>query len=45
MSAAFVEGKGTGEHETLDFDVTGERREFNSLINDIRRRIDLAPPA
>src|SRR4051794_3556879 len=26
--------------ESLDFDVTGERREPNSLINDIRRAVD-----
>src|ERR1700694_4786520 len=29
------------EQATLDFDVTGERRERNELINDIRRRVDL----
>jgi len=28
------------EQDTLDFDVTGERREVNSLINDIRARVD-----
>ncbi len=28
------------EQEALDFDVTGERREVNSLINDIRARVD-----
>jgi len=29
------------EQEALDFDVTGERREANSLINDLRARVDL----
>jgi type III restriction enzyme len=29
------------EQATLDFDVTGERRERNELINDIRRRVEL----
>jgi type III restriction enzyme len=29
------------EQATLDFDVTGERRERNELINDIRYRVDL----
>ncbi len=28
------------EQSTLDFDVTGERREHNTLINDIRREIE-----
>jgi type III restriction enzyme len=28
------------EQQTLDFDVTGERREQNSLINDIRREVE-----
>ncbi len=28
------------EQQTLDFDITGERREVNSLINDIRARVD-----
>ncbi len=32
--------KGPGVQETLDFDVTGERREENSLINDIRRVVE-----
>ena len=26
---------------SLDFDVTGERREDNSLINDVRQRVEL----
>ena len=30
-----------GEQQGLDFDVTGERREINSLINDIRARVEL----
>ncbi|MCU4187224.1 DEAD/DEAH box helicase family protein [Acidiferrimicrobium sp. IK] len=30
----------SGEQTGLDFDVTGERREVNSLINDIRSRVD-----
>jgi type III restriction enzyme len=34
-------GKDAGEQGMLDFDVTGERRELNSLINDIRREVDL----
>jgi type III restriction enzyme len=29
------------EQQALDFDVTGERRERNSLINDIRREVEL----
>jgi len=33
--------KGHGVQETLDFDVTGERREQNSLINDIRHEVEL----
>jgi type III restriction enzyme len=33
-------GKGTGEQTALDFDTTGERREANSLINDIRREVE-----
>jgi type III restriction enzyme len=33
--------KGHAAQETLDFDVTGERREENSLINDVRREIEL----
>lgn len=32
--------KGKREQQTLDFDVTGERREQNSLINDIRREVE-----
>src|SRR4051812_3446443 len=34
-------GKAGGEQVALDFDITGERRELNSLINDIRRRVEL----
>ena len=36
-------GKARGDTEqvTLDFDLTGERREDNSLINDIRRQVEL----
>ncbi|MCC5953686.1 MAG: hypothetical protein JJU45_16460 [Acidimicrobiia bacterium] len=34
-------GKGSGEQEALDFDLTGERREVNSLINDIRHQVEL----
>jgi type III restriction enzyme len=30
-----------GEQQGFDFDVTGERRETNSLINDIRARVEL----
>jgi len=30
-----------GQQELLDFDTTGERREVNSLINDIRREVEL----
>ena len=29
------------DQQGLDFDVTGERREINSLINDIRARVEL----
>jgi len=29
------------EQQGFDFDVTGERRELNSLINDIRARVEL----
>ena len=29
-----------GGQQTFDFDPTGERREQNSLINDIRREVD-----
>ena len=30
----------TAQQQSLDFDVTGERREPNSLINDIRREVE-----
>ncbi|MEJ7845184.1 MAG: DEAD/DEAH box helicase family protein [Acidimicrobiales bacterium] len=30
-----------GEQQSFDADVTGERRELNSLINDIRRQVEL----
>lgn len=33
--------KRVAEQATLDFDVTGERRERNELINDVRARLDL----
>jgi type III restriction enzyme len=33
-------GKGAAEQATLDFDITGERREANTLINDIRREVE-----
>ena len=33
--------RGRAVQETLDFDATGERREQNSLINDIRRDVEL----
>lgn len=33
-------GRKTGEQDALDFDVTGERRELNSLINDIRFEVE-----
>ena len=34
------EGQGAQvEQQALDFDVTGERREQNTLINDIRRDV------
>lgn len=32
--------KGRGLQEEIDFDVTGERREVNSLINDVRREVE-----
>lgn len=34
-------GKAPVEQAALDFDLTGERREENSLINDIRREVEL----
>ena len=36
-------GKGadTAAQDVLDFDITGERREKNELINDIRRQVEL----
>ncbi len=39
--AASRKGKAEGEQEALDFDATGERIEENSLINDIRRQVEL----
>jgi hypothetical protein len=33
-------GKGEGVQEEIDFDLTGERREKNSLINDLRREVE-----
>src|SRR4051794_37009175 len=33
-------GKTNADALTLDFDVTGERREQNTLINDIRREVE-----
>ena len=33
--------KGKGDQGALDFDETGERREPNPLINDIRREVEL----
>lgn len=33
-------GKRDGEQVELDFDATGERRETNTLINDIRREVE-----
>ena len=32
---------GGGEQQGFDFDLTGERRETNTLINDIRRRVEV----
>ena len=32
---------GGGTQQTIDFDLTGERREKNSLINELRRDVDL----
>src|SRR2546427_168572 len=29
------------DQSELDFDITGERREINSLINDVRARVEL----
>ena len=34
-------GRGQAVQEELDFDLTGERREVNTLINDIRREVEL----
>jgi type III restriction enzyme len=42
--AAARKGKkvaGGGTQQTIDFDLTGERREKNSLINELRREVDL----
>ena len=42
--AAARKGKkvaGGGTQQTIDFDLTGERREKNSLINELRRDVDL----
>ena len=33
-------GKAANQALALDFDVTGERREANTLINDIRREVE-----
>jgi len=33
-------GKAGGEQAAFDFDVSGERREHNSLINDVRREVE-----
>ncbi|MFZ6005765.1 MAG: BPTD_3080 family restriction endonuclease [Actinomycetota bacterium] len=30
----------TAEQQAIDFDITGERREVNTLINDIRRQVE-----
>ncbi|KUI44921.1 restriction endonuclease [Mycobacterium sp. IS-1590] len=38
--AAIKKGKGKGVQEEIDFDLTGERREKNSLINDLRRDVE-----
>jgi type III restriction enzyme len=35
-----TKGRRTAAQLTLDFDITGERREQNSLINDIRREVE-----
>jgi type III restriction enzyme len=37
--AVTKKGKEESEQDALDFDATGERRERNSLINDIRRDV------
>lgn len=34
-------GRDANEQQDLDFDLTGERREVNTLINDIRSRVEL----
>ncbi|MGI9031366.1 MAG: DEAD/DEAH box helicase family protein, partial [Ilumatobacteraceae bacterium] len=50
LSESFVpvpasrKGRGSGavpDQQLIDFDVTGERREVNSLINDVRARVEL----
>ena len=33
-------GRAGGEQTALDFDLTGERREVNTLINDVRREVE-----
>lgn len=38
--AVSKKGKGEGIQEEFDFDATGERRERNSLINDLRRDLE-----
>lgn len=38
--AAIKKGKGKGVQEEIDFDLTGERREKNNLINDLRREVE-----
>ncbi len=38
--ATIKKKKGKGVQEEIDFDLTGERREKNSLINDLRREVE-----
>jgi hypothetical protein len=38
--AATKKGKGQGVQQEIDFDLTGKRREKNSLINDLRREVE-----
>ncbi|MCA2245923.1 DEAD/DEAH box helicase family protein, partial [Mycobacterium sp. WUMAC-067] len=40
IPVAAIKKKGKGVQQEIDFDLTGERREKNSLINDLRREVE-----
>nr|WP_235653510.1 hypothetical protein [Mycolicibacter icosiumassiliensis] len=40
IAAARKTARGSGVQETIDFDLTGERRTRNDLINELRREVD-----